>query len=254
MQNQVSWHYVRSATGKSKSHFHAYQGTLRAAQSVRSSSCCSSLFSWFLHVQPDNKLKCRSVLSTWAPSHLPLLLWGALRRGRGWCSMGQCVNKMHSVVRGCKQVFLSFFGSSLFFSSSSTSSSRCCHCSCRRFVWNVADKPLESVCAVCVVCCLPADVFHKKSKWQVFPAAARCFTHFTQLPKLCRLEMSEEKLKGEKRRKRLKCKWGKQIVGQPRLAQTDWLPGPTGLGSSWCRLTGCFCFIVSKTGLLCPAL
>lgn len=114
MQNQVSWHYVRSATGKSKSHFHAYQGTLRAAQSVRSSSCCSSLFSWFLHVQPDNKLKCRSVLSTWAPSHLPLLLWGALRRGRGWCSMGQCVNKMHSVVRGCKQVFLSFFGSSLF--------------------------------------------------------------------------------------------------------------------------------------------
>lgn len=78
---------------------------------------------------------------------------------------------MHSVVRGCKQVFLSFFGSSLpprlllllallldavtavadaLFEMLLTNHSKVC--------------VRECVCVVCVVCCLPADVFHKKSK------------------------------------------------------------------------------------------
>lgn len=83
--------------------------------------------------------------------------------------MGQCVNKMHSVVRGCKQVFLSFFGSSLLL---------LLPLLLLDAVTAVADALFEmlltnhlkvcvrvyGVCAVCVVCCLPADVFHKKSK------------------------------------------------------------------------------------------
>lgn len=95
---------------------------------------------------------------------------------------------------------------------------------CLKCCWQTTRKCV-CVCACCV-CCLPADVFHKKSKWQVCPAAARRFTHFTQLPKLCRLEMWVRKNQsGKKKKKRLKCKWGKQIVGQPRLVQTDWLAG-----------------------------
>jgi len=123
----------------------------------------------------NNKLKCPSVLST--PNERND------GRGKWWVQWGNVWTKCTASLEDANK-FFSFFQFFQMCFGVSSSSTRCCHCSCRRrFVWNVADKPLGSVfvVVVCVVwCCLPADVFHKKSKWQVFPAPRRCqplYTH-----------------------------------------------------------------------------
>lgn len=112
----------------------------------------------------------------------------------------------------------------------------CCHCSCRRFVWNVADKPLESVCvcvvcAVCVVC--PLTYFIRKASDKSVPSPCAPIPALHTLHS-CRNYAASKWVENQKtggggenstRKKRLKCKWGKQIVGPAgQLAQTDWLP------------------------------
>lgn len=119
-----------------------------------------AVFFCFLHVQPDNKLKCRSVLSTLVPSlslSLSRFRWGggaAAQWGNVWtkCTASlEDANKFFLCFSAC--LFCFHYFCSLLSLQLPTLCLKCC--------WQTTWKCVCVVCAVCVVC--PLTYFIRKA-------------------------------------------------------------------------------------------